>query len=51
MRRRDERVANYSVLLCTENNLVLLRRSMINLLRLQLCLFVTKEDIKGRCVN
>lgn len=34
MRRRDERVANYSVLLCTENNLVLLRPSVINLLQL-----------------
>lgn len=49
MRRRDKRVANYSVLLCTENNLVLLRPSMINLLQLWLCLFFTLEDFKGGC--
>lgn len=34
MSGRDESVANYSVLLCTENDLVLLRPSMINLLQL-----------------
>ncbi len=48
MRRRDERVANYSVLLSPKHNSVLLRARVINLLQLWLPVLFMLEDIKDR---
>lgn len=47
MRSRDERVANYSALLCAGNNLLLWELSVINLLYLLLYLFFMFRDLTG----